>query len=74
MVTAARIIRTKQDVSVVELSRKTGIPVRLIYRFERGQEFLPARHREAYCQALGVRPEEVFMPPPFDGWPKPAGE
>lgn len=74
MVTAARMIRTRQDVSVAELSRKTGIPGRLIYRFERGQEYLPVRHRRAYCEALGVTPEEVFMPAPFDGWPRPAGE
>lgn len=71
MVTMARIIRTRLDVRVADLARKTGIPERAIYRFERGQEWLPPQHREAYCRALGVSPEEVFMPHPFDGWPRP---
>lgn len=71
MVTAARVLRTKLGIRIVDLAKETGIPERALYRFERGQEWLSPKYREAYCRALRVKPEEIFMPAPFENWPKP---
>lgn len=74
MLTKARVIRLKLNKTVAALAEETGIPERALYRFERGQERLSPKHWEHYCKALGVKPEEIFLTEPFEGWPKPAEE
>jgi len=74
VLTKARIFRLRAGKSVAELSRETGVPVRALYRFERGQERLSPKHWERYCKALGVKPEDVLLPAPFEGWPRPEDE
>jgi len=72
VLTQARIARLKLNKTVAALAKETGIPERALYRFERGQERLSPKHWQRCCQALGVKPEEIFLPEPFAGWPKPA--
>jgi len=73
VLTQAKVVRLKLGKPAATLARECGIPERALYRFEEGHERLSPKHRERYCRALGVKPEEVFMPAPFDGWPRPAG-
>lgn len=72
--TQAKIARLKLNKTVTALAKETGIPERALYRFERGQERLSLKHWERYCRALRVEPEDIFLPEPFSGWPKPAEE
>lgn len=70
--TQARLIRLRRNLTIRELAKQTGIPERSLYRFEEGKERLSPRHWERYCQALGVKPEDIFLHEPFKGWPRPA--